>query len=556
MSEYLLRSALRLRVLLDRLQAAAPRPPRWWPLLVVFGVLAALLLTPDVAFARGGGGGHAGGGGGGGGHAGGGLPAGGGGGGVSTGGGGFTGGGLGYRGGGFGGIWFLPFFFGGGSFLLLILILVIAGLYLRSRSSSRDESNWPQTYQPVPMRRLTSPDAALAEIQAADPAFDRDAFLRRVEEAFMRLQKAWQDRDLVAARPYMGEGVYLSWQSQIEQLVALHKKNILEGLEVLGAAMVTAEHGTRFEHITVRVDARAADYEIDERSGALVFGDRRPAEFSEYWTFERTTGAKTPAGGGIMDQVCPICGAPLSITEVGDCEYCGSAITSGRYDWVLSRIEQAAEWEARMYEPAGDVDQPAVAAAAAAGLKAIGAADPAFSAEAFLQRAEMAFFLIEKGWQDGTLESVRPYFDPQLFESWSADLKRLGESGQASLLENLNVQGMEIVDAARDAGGDTIKVQVDAVAAQYIVKRDNGEYVSGDRTDRPFTQSWTFHRPAGITTPALGGVLAHKCPQCGRPLALNEFGDCTGCGAAIINGHFDWSLVAVQAGGVVVPSGY
>ena len=535
MPDRLLRPALRLRVFAERVRAAVPPPPRWWPLVVLIGVLAALLLSPDVAFARGGGSGHSGGGGGG--HATGG-------GGTGAGGGGFPVGG--YRGGGFGGLWFLPFFFGGGGLLFLIVLFVIAALFISSRSARVDQSSWPERFQPELLRRLTGPDAALAAIQAADPAFDRDGFLQRVEEAFMRLQKAWQDRDLVAARPYMGEGLYLSWQSQIEQLVALHKKNILEGLEVLGAVIATAEHGNSYEHITVRVDARAADYEVDERSGAVVFGDRRPAEFREYWTFERTTGAKTPTGGGILDQACPVCGAPLSITEVGDCEYCGSAITSGRHDWVLSRIEQSAEWESR-------TEEPSVAALAAADVRAIGSADPAFSPEAFLERAEMAFFLIEKAWQDGNLERVRPYFEAQLFQSWEADLQRLAEGGQQSLLENLNVQGMEMVDASHDSMGDTIRVRVDAVAAQYIVKREGGAYVSGDRADRRYTQYWTFHRPAGATTPAGGGVLAHKCPQCGRPLSLNESGDCTGCGAPIINGHFDWTVVAVEAAGAALP---
>lgn len=558
----------RLRSLLLRawLAIRLPQLPRWWPVAVVALALAALLLAPEVALARGGGGGHSGGGGGhsggggisigGGSHSGGGIS----GGGSTGGGGGFTGGGfggsgVGYRSGGFGGLWFLPFFFGGGgSFLFLILILVLLSLFVRSRVRSGPARNWPEPYQPAALRRFAGPQAALAEIQSADPGFDRDTFLKRVEEAFLRLQAAWQDRDLAAARPYMGEGVYLSWQSQLEQMRALHKKNVIEGLEVLGAAIVTADHGARFEHITVRIDARAADYEIDERTGATVFGDHRPAEFSEYWTFERTAGTVTPASGGILNQVCPVCGAPLSINEIGDCDYCGSAVTSGRYDWVLSRIEQPAEWDGRMLEPGGPADLPAIASAATGGIAAISAADPAFSAETFLQRAEMAFFLIEKARQSGNLDSVRPYFQDPLFADWSAEVARMAADGQRSMLENLNVQGMEVAEAHHDPDGDTVKVRVDAVAARYLVAGDSGEYLSGDRTDRAFAEYWTFHRPAGATTPADGGVLARKCPQCGRPLSLTESGECSGCGASIVSGHFDWALSSVEAADAVLPA--
>ena len=66
--------------------------------------------------------------------------------------------------------------------------------------------------------------------------------------------------------------------------------------------------------------------------------------FTEFWTFTRTAGVKTLAGGGISEQKCPNCGAPLSVNEVGSCKYCDAAVTSGNFDWVLTRIDQANEF--------------------------------------------------------------------------------------------------------------------------------------------------------------------------------------------------------------------
>ena len=37
---------------------------------------------------------------------------------------------------------------------------------------------------------------------------------------------------------------------------------------------------------------------------------------------------------------CPNCGAPLKVSMAGICEYCGGKVTSGNFDWVLSRIQQ------------------------------------------------------------------------------------------------------------------------------------------------------------------------------------------------------------------------
>ena len=43
---------------------------------------------------------------------------------------------------------------------------------------------------------------------------------------------------------------------------------------------------------------------------------------------------------GTLENTCPSCGAPLSLTQIGECRYCKAAVTSGKFDWVVSRIDQ------------------------------------------------------------------------------------------------------------------------------------------------------------------------------------------------------------------------
>jgi hypothetical protein len=93
----------------------------------------------------------------------------------------------------------------------------------------------------------------------------------------------------------------------------------------------------------VRMTATCADYEVDEKTGRMIFGSRSPSQFVEYWTFQRSVGVQT-TDRSILDRVCPNCGAPLEINQVGECRYCRAAVTSGRFDWVLSRIEQEDEY--------------------------------------------------------------------------------------------------------------------------------------------------------------------------------------------------------------------
>ena len=62
-----------------------------------------------------------------------------------------------------------------------------------------------------------------------------------------------------------------------------------------------------------------------------------PRRYSEYWTLIRSARAR---GTPRLDPNCPGCGVPLILNMAGECEHCGAHVTSGEFDWVLSKIEQ------------------------------------------------------------------------------------------------------------------------------------------------------------------------------------------------------------------------
>src|ERR1035437_6008504 len=88
-----------------------------------------------------------------------------------------------------------------------------------------------------------------------------------------------------------------------------------------------------------------AEGENDSNVGLEAIKAKEPYRpFTEYWTFQRSAGAKTLVTGGVTDKKCPNCGAPLDVNATGNCKYCGEVVTSGKFDWVLSKIDQANEW--------------------------------------------------------------------------------------------------------------------------------------------------------------------------------------------------------------------
>jgi predicted lipid-binding transport protein (Tim44 family) len=316
---------------------------------------------PTLASARGGGGNHSSGSSGGGGGIGG----------VS----GFGGGG--YYGGGSGGgsvsggginLGILGFLLFGGGFVVVVLLLwVLARVFSGRRSvpAMAASGAYAQAYNPnlglsgsgvnntpvsgaapaglagtAPMPGLTQGNG-LADIAAGDPGFNEEQFLDRCQQAFMQVQKAWMDRNADEGRAYMSTGLYTTWSMQLQQMIAAHKHNVMEDLFVQHMSIVSATHDANFDTIKVQVDASCKDYEVDDNNGKVVFGDNKHDKpFVELWTFQRSAGAKTLVTGGVTQSKCPNCGAPLSVNQNGSCTYCNAPVTSGKFDWVLSHIDQ------------------------------------------------------------------------------------------------------------------------------------------------------------------------------------------------------------------------
>jgi predicted lipid-binding transport protein (Tim44 family) len=179
----------------------------------------------------------------------------------------------------------------------------------------------------------------IARLHAADPAFSIDAFRVRARTAFSALQAAWCKQNLDAARAFLSPGAYFAWRAQLETMAVEGRRNVMEHLQVQSIQPLRIVHGRVFDDLTVRIAASSADYDVD-KAGRIVFGDRTVRPFVEEWTFQRSVGVTTTNKPGTLENTCPCCGAPVALTQLGECRYCKAAIISGKFDWVVSRIEQ------------------------------------------------------------------------------------------------------------------------------------------------------------------------------------------------------------------------
>ncbi|MBI5547898.1 MAG: Tim44 domain-containing protein [Deltaproteobacteria bacterium] len=186
---------------------------------------------------------------------------------------------------------------------------------------------------------LTAPDALpnLQTLEARDPALTLDAFRARAEMVFRELQAAWSAREWLRVRPYVSDSLFQMQLYWIEGFKRQGLRNVIDQVQVQRLEVASVVCDAHYDAITVRIFASCLDF-VQSEDGKLVRGSKsRPTRFSEYWTFIRGSGR---TGAPSAEKKCPNCGAPQQINQAGSCEYCHAKITSGEFDWILSRIEQ------------------------------------------------------------------------------------------------------------------------------------------------------------------------------------------------------------------------
>lgn len=175
------------------------------------------------------------------------------------------------------------------------------------------------------------------------PEFSWQDFEGRVRHTFMALQDGWMKKQWELARPLETDYLFSTHQYWIERYKREGLTNMLEDIEISAVIPVKIEQDAYYECVTVRIRAKMRDYTIDG-NGKVVGGNKKvPRSFSEYWTFIRKAGFGHDEDHESKN--CPNCGAPLKINMAGICEYCGSKVTSGDFNWSLSLIEQDEVYE-------------------------------------------------------------------------------------------------------------------------------------------------------------------------------------------------------------------
>ena len=227
--------------------------------------------------------------------------------------------------------------------LILILIIVLVILKIKKNKKKGSDPNLiNQRLQTQARSEITHDNSTMvtAQIQAIDPAFSSDKFIGFAREVFMTIQAAWTAKDWKPIRPFESEALFNMHKQQLDEYIRLGKTNVVEKIGIKHCSLHEFRQDGDKEVLVVWLNAVMRDYVIDDATKKVLESDPNRDWLMHYeMVFNRKAGLKTdPGKKGNSITNCPNCGAPTEVTSSGQCTYCGSVITNGEHDWVLTDI--------------------------------------------------------------------------------------------------------------------------------------------------------------------------------------------------------------------------
>ena len=228
----------------------------------------------------------------------------------------------------------------------LILLVVFVVIWLISKKRKQQQATDTsyinrQVNQQVENDITMDFSQVVAEkVRAIDPDFSSDKFIGYAREVFMKIQEAWTTKDWKPIRPFESETLFNQHKQQLDEYIRLGKTNVVEKIGIKHCSLHSFQQDGDKEVLTVWLNAVMRDYVIEDATKKVLESDPNRDWYMKYeMVFNRKAGVKTdPGKKGSSITNCPNCGAPTEITSSGQCAYCGSVITNGEHDWVLTDI--------------------------------------------------------------------------------------------------------------------------------------------------------------------------------------------------------------------------
>lgn len=169
--------------------------------------------------------------------------------------------------------------------------------------------------------------------------------------------------------------------------------------------------------------------------------------------------------------------------------------------------------------------------------------DSDFAESKFKSKVENMFVQIKLSMVTGKIEKIDHFVNDQTYEKIKQKVDTDKENNRIQIYDELNVAGVQIRNIEELQDSFQIEVVVHSKALEYYIRKDNKQFLSGDknlRTDR-FTN---------ITLKKMKNAQKYKavrkCPTCGADVDVNLNGQCSYCHTIFNLEKYDWVIVEME----------
>lgn len=224
--------------------------------------------------------------------------------------------------------------------LIAVIVIIIAYRIMKKKSNDTSYINKNVNQQAESDVTIDQSPMVAGQIQAIDPDFSSDKFIGFAREVFMKIQEAWTTKNWKPIRPFESETLFNQHKQQLDEYIRMGKTNVVEKIGIKHCSLHSFSQDGDKEVLTVWLNAVMRDYVIEDATKKVLESDPNRDWYMKYvMVFNRKAGLKTqPGKKGNSITNCPNCGAPTEVTSSGQCTYCGTVITNGEHDWVLTDI--------------------------------------------------------------------------------------------------------------------------------------------------------------------------------------------------------------------------
>jgi hypothetical protein len=166
---------------------------------------------------------------------------------------------------------------GGSGWILKFILFPIALVYILLLNSKLKKKSQE-------VKTLTD------KISKGDELWNHRHLLSTSRLVFMRVQKAWMERNQDLVKDVITNKIYEKHKAKTDEMIAKGTQNILKDIKISEIVIISVSDykDNSKDSFSAYINASMIDYTIDEKTSKVISGDDSESNsFSEIWTFLR-----------------------------------------------------------------------------------------------------------------------------------------------------------------------------------------------------------------------------------------------------------------------------